>query len=103
MKARMLSVSKDDIWIIDDETAMPFKYDKKLHQFTKKGNVKAKRITIGLNGDAVIRGQDHKLYGWQQVCGTWKLLDDDDSRDAFEAYGGGGLLYKVVPSSKRVF
>jgi hypothetical protein len=49
-----------------------------------------------LNGEAVIRGQNGKFYGWELTTETWKVLNDFDPRPKQEAYGGGGLLYLVV-------
>ena len=54
---------------------------------------------MGPNGDAVIIGQDYKLYGW--AGNAWKILGDSLVSDV--AYSPAGLLYKVDRASRKVF
>ena len=74
-KATHMSASKDALWIIDWDTRMPFKFDGKTKQFHQKGDKKAFWISAGVNGHAVITGNnDDEVYGWHEAENTWKSL-----------------------------
>jgi hypothetical protein len=50
IKAWWISASKDALWIIEDETRRPFKFDQQTQQFIMKGTQQAMMVVAGLNG-----------------------------------------------------
>ena len=87
--------------MVDYVTNMPFKFDPKTEKFEQKGNQKSFRISAGLNGHAVMRGYDHRLYDWVEEEGKWKNLDDSAVWSV--ATSKKGRLYKVDYDSQKVF
>ena len=80
---------------------MPFKFNQQTKKFEQKGNKRAYSISAGLNGQAVIRGSDFKLYGWIDAEHKWLSLGD--AQVNIVASGKGDRLYKVEPNGDTLF
>ena len=63
-----MTASEDAIWIIDDDTKMPFKFDATTGRFEAKGVTEGYRISAGLNGKAVMKGTNRRAYEWAEAA-----------------------------------
>ena len=65
-KAWRISASEDSLWMIAYPSQLPFKYNEITGEFEQKGEVAARWISAGLNGQAFIVDYDDKLpYVWR--------------------------------------
>jgi len=68
----------------------------------KKKNRMAYAVYAGLNGHAMMMGQDDlKPYGWIDADQKWSPLGEEKVMGL--AAGRGGRLYKIDYSSHKVF
>ena len=67
-----MSSSMDAVWIIDG--GRPFKYNDLTQRFDVKGERKAKSIKAGINGLAMMKGEDGKAYEWAEADQLWLPL-----------------------------
>ena len=59
-----MSSSQDAVWIISGNR--PFKYNDSSRRFDIKGKRKGSKIWAGLNGLALMTGEDGKAYEWAE-------------------------------------
>ena len=61
-----LSATKDGLWV-RDRKRVPHKFDELTQRFVRVGTRRAYSISAGLEGHAVMRGTDDKMYGWVET------------------------------------
>ena len=86
----------------DLNTKAPHKFDELTQRFVRVGTRQSSDgIYAGLEGHAVMRGTDDKMYGWVETEQTWKIIDQSTVRDM--GIGERGRLLKIDYYSRKVF
>ena len=101
MEAYGISASKDGLWVRDYKTDAPHKFDDLTQRFVRVGTRKAYVISAGLEGHAVMKGYDDKMYGWVETEQKWKILDQSSVN--MMGIGESGRLLKTDYDSDKVF
>ena len=117
-KAKSMSVSGDNVWIIgrDDDLPYRLKRDAISHKdsWENHGEKKGLSISAGKGGSALMRGLDNKLYRWTdaankwwpvpnvegEVLGVYSIVDKVDESEHFYYWDSENDLYESHNDAK---
>ena len=103
-KAWRISASEDSLWMIDYPEQIPFKFDQATNKFEQKGDLAARWISAGINGEAfIVDYESKKPHIWRQNTATWTPLSDTYPTMVGLTTSKGGRMYAVDWETDKAF